>query len=215
MNKGILGKKLGMTQVFSPEGKVIPVTVIEAGPCVVVQKKTVETDGYNAIQVGFGGIKEKLVNKPDKGHFSAHQVKPLRYLREFRLQSVDGYSVGGELKADVFQEGELVDVTGVSKGKGFAGAIKRHNFARGPMAHGSKYHRRVGTLANRESGGGGRVKKGRKMPGHLGTERVTIQGLRVVRVDADRNLLLVKGAVPGARGSLVSIKDSVKAANRK
>lgn len=207
MKKGILGKKLGMTQVFDDAGRVIPVTVIEAGPCVVVQKKTVETDGYASIQVGFGDIKEKLVNKPRKGHFKKFGVAPRRYLREFRLENVDGLNVGDELKADTFEAGELVDVTGTSKGKGFAGGIKRWNFRRGPEAHGSKYHRAPGTLGFRAAA---RVPKGRKLPGRLGGERVTIQGLRVVRVDTERNLLLVKGAVPGAKGSLVIVRDSVK-----
>lgn len=209
MQKGILGKKLGMTQIFDAGGKVIPVTVVEAGPCVIVQKKTVENDGYSAIQVGFGDIKEKHVVQPARGHFKKADVSPRRWLREFRLDAADGYSIGDELKADVFAEGELVDVVGTSKGHGFTGAIKRWNFRRGPSAHGSKYHRRTGSLGFRRAG---RVPKGRKLPGRYGNERVTIQGLRVVRVDLDRNLLLIKGAVPGVKGSLLVIRDSVKAA---
>ncbi|MFO7172005.1 MAG: 50S ribosomal protein L3 [Bacillota bacterium] len=208
MKKGILGRKLGMTQVFDEEGRVIPVTVIEAGPCVVVQKKTVETDGYTAIQIGFGDIKEKHLNKPLKGHFQKAGVAPKRYLRELRLESVDGYNVGDEIKVDIFSPGELVDVTGTSKGKGFAGGIKRWGLRRGPMSHGSKYHRRPGSLGFRRAG---RVPKGRRLPGRMGGERVTILGLKVVRVDAERNLLLVKGSVPGNKGSLLIIRDSVKA----
>jgi large subunit ribosomal protein L3 len=207
VQKAILGKKLGMTQVFAADGKIIPVTVIEAGPNIVVQKKTVETDGYNAVQVGFDSIKEKHVNKPMQGHFAKHSVKATRYLREFRLENIDALNVGDEIKVDIFTEGELVDVTGISRGKGFAGGIKRWGFHRGPEAHGSKYHRAPGTLGQREWK---RVPKGRKLPGHLGVEKVTVQGLRVVRVDADRNLILIKGAVPGAKGSLVTIRDSNK-----
>lgn len=209
MQKGILGKKLGMTQVFAADGKIIPVTVVEAGPCVVVQKKTTATDGYNAVQVGFDTIKEKLVNKPAKGHFAKGNLKPTRYLREFRLGDIDALNVGDEIKADIFAEGDLVDVSGISRGKGFAGGIKRWGFHRGPEAHGSKYHRAPGSLGQREWK---RVPKGRKLPGHLGTEKVTVQGLRIVRVDNDRNIILIKGAIPGAKGSLVTIRDSVKAA---
>lgn len=208
MVKGILGKKLGMTQLFTEEGKAVPVTVIEAGPCVVVQKKTAETDGYNAIQVGFGEIREKLVNKPTKGHFSKAGIKTLRYVKEFRLDNVDEYQVGQQIAVDVFAGGESVDVVGTSKGKGFAGGIKRHGFHRGPMAHGSKYHRRPGSLGAK---GPARVFKGRLLPGRLGGERVTVQNLQVIRVDAERNLLIVKGAVPGAKNSLLIVKNSVKA----
>lgn len=208
MKKGILGKKLGMTQIFAADGKIVPVTVVEAGPCVVVQKKTTDSEGYNAVQVGFDTIKEKLVNKPQKGHFAKHNVRNTRYLREFRLEDIQALNVGDEIKADIFAEGELVDVSGISRGKGFAGAIKRWNFHRGPEAHGSKYHRGPGSLGKRSWA---RVPKGRKLPGHLGVEKVTVQGLRVVRVDTERNLLLIKGAVPGAKGSLVTIRDSVKA----
>jgi large subunit ribosomal protein L3 len=207
MDKAILGKKLGMTQVFAADGKIIPVTVVEAGPCTVVQKKTVETDGYNAVQVGFDSLKEKHVNKPMAGHFAKHSVKATRYLREFRLAAIDALNVGDEIKVDIFAEGELVDVTGISRGKGFTGAIKRWNFHRGPMAHGSKYHRGSGSLGQREWK---RVPLGRKNAGHLGVERVTVQGLRIVRVDAERNLILIKGAVPGAKGSMVTIRDCNK-----
>lgn len=209
LKKGILGTKLGMTQIFAADGKIIPVTVVEAGPCVVVQKKTTSTDGYNAVQVGFGLIREKLVNKPAKGHFAKHGVKLHRYLREFRLENIDALNVGDEFKADIFAEGDLVDVSGISRGKGFAGAIKRWNFHRGPMGHGSKFHRAPGSLGKRSWA---RVPLGRKGPGHLGSEKVTVQGLRVVKIDAERNLILIKGAVPGAKGALVTIRDSVKAA---
>lgn len=208
MKKGILGKKLGMTQVFDEIGRVIPVTVVEAGPCIVIRKRTLETDGYNAIQVGFNNVKEKHVSKPIKGQFNKVNIKPLRYVRELRLEDVGGFEVGQELKADVFANGEFVDVTGTSRGKGFAGSIKRWNFKRGPMTHGSKYHRGPGSLQSRDAS---RVFKGRKLPGRLGGERVTVQGLKVVRVDPERNLILIKGAVPGAKGALVTIKNTVKA----
>ncbi|MCL4424443.1 MAG: 50S ribosomal protein L3 [Firmicutes bacterium] len=208
MQKGILGKKLGMTELFDEQGRAIPLTVIEAGPCVVVQKKTVQTDGYNALQVGFGEVKERNLNKPAKGHFSRVNVKPRRYLRELRLDQVEDYRVGQEIKADIFAAGDRVDVIGITKGKGFAGGVKRWGFGRGPMAHGSKYHRGPGSLQSRDAA---RVFKGRRMPGHLGQERVTVQNLKVFGVDPERNLLLVKGAVPGARGSLVVIKNTVKA----
>ncbi|NPV26992.1 MAG: 50S ribosomal protein L3 [Firmicutes bacterium] len=208
MSKGILGKKLGMTQIFDPQGKMIPVTVVEAGPCVVLQKKTMQSDGYNAIQVGFGAIRENLVNKPLKGHFARAQVKPLRHIREFRVDNVEDYQVGQEFGVDIFTAGEHVDVVGTSKGKGFAGGIKRHGFHRGPMKHGSKYHRRPGSLGAK---GPARVFKGRKLPGRTGGERVTVQNLEVVRVDAERNLMLIKGAVPGPKKSLLVIKSSVKA----
>jgi large subunit ribosomal protein L3 len=206
--KGILGKKLGMTQLFTEEGKVVPVTVIEAGPCVVVQKKTAETDGYNAIQVGFGEIREKLVNKPTKGHFGKGGVRPLRYVKEFRIENVDDYQLGQEITAEVFAAGESVDVIGTSKGKGFAGGIKRHGFHRGPMAHGSKYHRRPGSLGAK---GPARVFKGRKLPGRMGGERVTVQNLEVIRVDKERNILLIKGAVPGPKQGLLIVKNAIKA----
>ncbi len=207
MPKGILGKKIGMTQIFTGEGRSIPVTVIEAGPCIVVQKKISGKDGYSAIQVGFGKKRERLFTKPAKGHFSKAGVHPLRFLREFRVEDPEAYQVGQEIKADVFKLGEKVDVAGVSKGRGYAGAIKRHGFHRGPMAHGSKYHRGPGSLGAK---GPAKVFKGRKLPGHLGAERVTVQNLEVVKVDAGRNLLAVKGAVPGPRGALVIVKPSVK-----
>ncbi|HUS89062.1 MAG TPA: 50S ribosomal protein L3 [Desulfosporosinus sp.] len=208
MSKGILGKKIGMTQIFTTEGRVVPVTVIEAGPCPVVQKKTVATDGYNAIQLGFSVLRESLSNKPRKGHFQKASLKPMRYVREFRISDVESFEIGQEVKVDLFTVGDKIDVVGTSKGKGFAGMIKRHNASRGPMAHGSKYHRRTGSLGAK---GPARVFKGRKLPGRMGGERVTIQNLEVVRVDADKNLILIKGAVPGANKSLLILKPSVKA----
>lgn len=206
--KAILGKKVGMTQMFSPEGKAVPVTVIEAGPCVVVQTKTTDNDGYEAIQVGFDEIKEMRANKPHKGHVAKASVKPVRYLREFRVENASEYQLGQELKADIFSVGDAVDVTGKSKGKGFQGPIKRHGQSRGPMAHGSKYHRRTGSLG---AMGNNRVFIGHKLPGRMGGDKVTVQNLEVVKVDAERNLILVKGAIPGAKKSLVTIKASVKA----
>ncbi|AKX95320.1 50S ribosomal protein L3 [Neomoorella thermoacetica] len=207
MRKGILGKKIGMTQVFDETGRAIPVTVIQAGPCVVIRKKETSTDGYDAVQVGFEPVKERKVNKPLLGYFNKAGVTPFRYIREFRLENSGEYQVGQEIKADVFSPGEKVDVTGISKGKGFAGGIKRHGFHRGPMEHGSKYHRRPGSLAAK---GPARVFKGRRLPGHLGAVRVTVQGLEVVRNDPERNLLLIKGSVPGPRHGLLVIKNSVK-----
>jgi len=206
--KGILGKKVGMTQLFTTEGQVVPVTVIEAGPCIVVQKKTVDAEGYSAIQVGFGEIRENLVNKPLKGHFAKGNIKPLRFIREFRVENSETYEVGQALKADLFEIGEKVDVSGISKGKGFAGAIKRHGFSRGPMTHGSKYHRGVGSLGAK---GPARVFKGRKLPGRMGTDKVTVQNLEVIKIDAENNFLVIKGAIPGPKGSLVTVKTSVKA----
>lgn len=208
MKKGILGIKAGMTQIFKEDGTAVPVTVIQAGPCVVVQKKLPETDGYSAVQVGFGEKKERLVNKPLKGHFNRANLKPVRYLRELRLDDVSGYEVGQQIKVDIFAPGDKVDVVGISRGRGFAGGIKRHGFHRGPMAHGSKYHRRPGSLGAK---GPARVFKGRRLPGHYGVERVTVQNLEVVKVDPERNLLAIKGSVPGVRGGLLIIKDSVKA----
>ncbi|MDI3538463.1 MAG: large subunit ribosomal protein [Bacillota bacterium] len=202
--KGILGRKLGMTQVAKEDGTLVPVTVIEAGPCVVVQKKTPERDGYAAVQLGFGAVRENKVNKPLRGHFNRHKVRPVRYLREVRVENPDAYEVGQEIKVDIFSPGERVDVTGISRGKGFAGMIKRWGGHRGPMAHGSKFHRAPGTLASPRSGG--RVFPGRHMPGRMGYERVTVKNLEVVRVDPEKNLLLVKGAVPGARGRLVTVR---------
>ncbi len=208
MKKAIVAKKIGMTSIFAKDGNLIPVTVLEAGPCVVVQKKTVEHDGYNAVQVGFGDIKLKHVNKPTKGHFDKVGVTPKKYLKEFRLESIDGLEIGDEIKADVFAEGDKVDVTGISKGKGFQGSIKRHGQSRGPMSHGSKYHRGVGSLSSGTSPG--KVKKNKPMPGHMGNEQVTVQNLLVVRADSDKNLLLIRGAVPGPNGTVLVIKDSVK-----
>ncbi|KUO77665.1 MAG: 50S ribosomal protein L3 [Desulfosporosinus sp. BRH_c37] len=208
MSKGILGKKIGMTQVFTPEGRVVPVTVIEAGPCPVVQKKTLASDGYSAIQLGFSVLRESLCNKPRKGHFQKASLKPMRYVREFRVSDVESFEIGQEVKVDLFTVGDKIDVVGTSKGKGFVGMIKRHNASRGPMAHGSKYHRRSGSLGAK---GPARVFKGRELPGRMGGERVTVQNLEVVRVDADKNLILIKGAVPGANKSLLILKPSVKA----
>jgi large subunit ribosomal protein L3 len=208
VSKGILGKKIGMTQIFTTEGRVVPVTVVEAGPCPVVQKKTIATDGYNAIQIGFSYLRESLSNKPRKGHFEKASLKPMRYVREFRMNDVESYEIGQEVKADLFTVGDKIDVVGTSKGKGFAGMIKRHNASRGPMAHGSKYHRRTGSLGAK---GPARVFKGRKLPGRMGGERVTIQNLEIVRVDVDKNLILIRGAVPGANKSLLILKPSVKA----
>ncbi|MEQ8235668.1 MAG: 50S ribosomal protein L3 [Syntrophomonadaceae bacterium] len=203
-----MGIKIGMTQIFDDNGKAIPVTVVQAEPNVVLQKKKVETDGYNAIQVGFMNIREKLVNKPKMGIFSRAKLKPCRHIREFNVNNVDDYEIGNEIKVDIFAADEVVDVVGTSKGKGFAGAVKRHNMARGSMGHGSKYHRRPGSLG---AMGPARVFKGRKMPGHLGGDRVTIQGLKIVKVYPERNLILIKGSIPGPRKGLVLIKNSIKA----
>jgi large subunit ribosomal protein L3 len=207
MPKGILGKKVGMTQIFTDKGLAIPVTVIEAGPCFVVQKKNTANDGYSAIQIGFGEKRERLFTKPLAGHFSKAGIRPLRFLRELLVEDPDNYQIGQEIKADIFTQGETVDVVGTSKGKGFTGAIRRHNFHRGPMTHGSKYHRRPGSLGAK---GPARVFKGRKLPGHMGTDRVTVQNLEVIRVDADRNLIAVRGAVPGPNGGLILVKPSIK-----
>lgn len=209
MQKAIIAKKIGMTQIFAENGLLIPVTVLEAGPCVVTQKKTVENDGYDAIQVGFGEIKAKKVNKPMKGHFDKAGVVPTKILKELRLDDTSAYEVGSEIKADVFAAGDKVDATGVSKGKGYQGPIKRHGQSRGPMAHGSKYHRGVGSLSSATTPG--KVKKGKKMAGHMGSVQVTVQNLEVVRADAEKNLLLIKGAVPGNKGAVIVIKNSVKA----
>ena len=210
MAKAILGKKLGMTQIFTEEGKVIPVTVVESSKNVVVQNKTIENDGYHAVQLGFGAVKEYKVTKPMKGHFAKAGVTPVKFIREMRLADASEYKVGDIIGVDIFSAGELVDVTGTSKGKGFAGTIKRHNFACGPMGHGSKSHREPGSTGAMISGHGGRVLKGKKLPGHMGGQKVTVQRLSVVRVDADRNLLLIKGAIPGPKNSLVIIKNTVK-----
>ena len=209
MKKAILTTKVGMTQIFNEDGVLTPVTVLQAGPCVVTQVKTVENDGYSAIQVGFGDIREKLVNKPMKGHFAKAGVANKRFVKEFRLEDAESYTLGQEIKADVFAAGDKVDATAKSKGKGFQGAIKRHGQSRGPMAHGSKYHRHAGS--NGSATTPGRVFKGKKMPGHMGAVRITVQNLEVVRVDAEQNLILVKGAVPGPKKSLVMIKESTKA----
>mgnify|MGYP000969618680 FL=1 len=208
MKKAILGKKIGMTQMFRADGTMIPVTVIEAGPCPVVQKKTVGTDGYEAVQVGFGELREKLSNKPRTGHFAKAGVKPLRYMREFKLDDAASYEVGQVIKADMFAEGDKIDIRGRSKGKGFQGVIKRWNQNRGKMTHGSHYHRGVGSMSANSSPS--RVFKNKNLPGHMGDETVTIQNLEVVRVDVERNLLLVKGAVPGPKGGLVALTSTVK-----
>ena len=205
--KGILGKKLGMTQIFTEEGIVVPVTVVEAGPNVVTQVKTVEKDGYNAIQVGFEDAKEKSLNKPQKGHLAAANVLK-KHLKEFRVDAVEEFTVGQEIKADLFAAGEKIDVTGTSKGKGFQGPIKRHGQSRGPEWHGSMYHRRPGSMG--ACSFPGRVFKNKKLAGHMGSVKVTVQNLEVVRVDADKNLILVKGAIPGPKGSMVTIKEAVK-----
>ncbi len=205
MSKAILGRKLGMTQIFTEEGQVVPVTVIESGNNIVIQNKTVESDGYNAVQIGFGEIREKHLTKPMKGRFDKAGVQPVKFIREMRLATPSEYKVGDTVGVDIFEAGELVDVTGVSKGKGFAGTVKRHGFARGPMGHGSKSHREPGSTGAMISGHGGRVLKGKKLPGHMGHERVTVQRLTLVKVDADRNLLLIKGAVPGPKKGLLML----------
>ena len=212
MAKGILGKKIGMTQIFEADGRMIPVTVVEAGPCVVIQNKTVETDGYNAVQLGLGELKEKHTNKPMKGHFDKAGISPLKFIKELRLAAPSEFAVGQKLAADIFTAGEIIDATGISRGKGFAGTIKRHNFSRGPMAHGSKSHREPGSMGPMHSGHGGRVMKGKKLPGRMGSEKVTVQRLTVAKVDIDRNLILVKGSIPGAAGSFVVLRETVKPA---
>ena len=209
MKKGIIGRKIGMTQIFDENGLVIPVTVIEAGPCVVAQVKTVETDGYDAVQLGFGEVKAKRLNKPEMGHFAKSKLEAKKHLREFRLDSIENIKVGDEIKADIFAAGEKIDVQGTTKGKGFQGVIKRHGQSRGPMGHGSMYHRRPGSMG--PSSTPGRVFKGKKLPGHMGCTTVTIQNLDVVRVDMDKNVILVKGSVPGAKGAILKIKSAVKA----
>ena len=210
MSKAILGKKLGMTQIFTEEGKVVPVTVVESGKHVVIRNKTVETDGYDAVQVGFGDVKENKVTKPLKGQFEKAGVQAVKFIREMRLATPSEYKVGDIIGVDVFAAGDLVDVTGTSKGKGFAGTVKRHNFARGPMGHGSKSHREPGSTGAMISGPGGRVLKGETLPGQMGRDRIPIQRLTVVKVDTDRNLILIKGAIPGPKKSLVVIKNTVK-----
>ena len=208
MKKGIIGRKIGMTQIFDEKGNVIPVTVIEAGPCVVAQVKTVETDGYNAIQLGFGEVKDKHINKPEAGHFAKAKLANKKHLREFRLEDISNYKVGDEVKLDIFEAGERIDVQGTSKGKGFQGVIKRHGQHRGPMGHGSMYHRRPGSMGPTSTPG--RVFKGKKLPGHMGAQTISIQNLEVIRVDLDKNVILVKGSVPGAKGAILKLKSSVK-----
>ena len=207
--KAIIGKKVGMTQIFDENGFVIPVTVIEAGPCTVAQVKSVDTDGYNAVQLGFGDVKDKHINKPEKGHFAKSKLAAKKHLREFRVDSAD-VKVGDEVKADVFVAGDKIDVQGTTKGKGFQGVIKRHGQHRGPMGHGSMYPRRPGSMGSTSTPG--RVFKGKKLPGHMGVQTVTIQNLDVVRVDMDKNVLLVKGSVPGPKGAILKIKATVKSA---
>ena len=209
MKKAILAKKIGMTQIFDEHANLIPVTVLEAGPCVVVQKKTVENDGYEAIQVGFQDAKAKHVIKPEAGHFAKAGVAPKKVLKEFRLEDTASYEVGTEIKADVFAAGEKIDVTGISKGKGYQGAIKKYGQSRGPMGHGSKSHRVAGSMGAATSPGS--VMKGKGLPSHMGHVQVTVQNLEVARVDADKNLILVKGAVPGPKGTIITVKDSVTA----
>ena len=209
MKKAILATQVGMTQVFTEDGALVPVTVLQAGPCVVTQVKTVENDGYAAVQVGFADKREKLVNKPLKGHFDKAGVSYKRYIREFRFENAADYKLADEIKADIFAAGDKVDATAISKGKGFQGAIKRHGQHRGPMAHGSKVHRHAGS--NGAASDPSKVFKGKKMPGQMGNKKITIQNLEVVRVDAENNILLVKGAVPGPKKCLVTIKETVKA----
>lgn len=208
MKKAILATKVGMTQIFDENGALIPVTVLQAGPCVVTQVKTVDNDGYSAVQVGFSDKREKLVNKPLKGHFDKAGVSCKRYLKEFKFEDAENYTLGQEIKADIFAAGDKIDATAISKGKGFQGAIKRHGQSRGPMAHGSKYHRHAGS--NGACSDPSKVFKGKRMPGQMGNKKVTIQNLEVVRVDAENNLLLVKGAVPGPKKSMITIKETVK-----
>jgi large subunit ribosomal protein L3 len=209
MKKAIMGRKVGMTQIFDANGKIVPVTVVEAGPCIVVQKKTVEKDGYEAIQVGFGDIKEKLVNKPRRGQFAKAGVALKRFVKEFRLEDANTYNVGQEIKVDIFAEGEKVDVSGISKGKGFQGTIKRWNGHRGPMSHGSKFHRSVGSMGG--SSDPSRTFKNKKLPGHMGNVNTTVLNLEVVRIMPEKNVILIKGGVPGPNKGLVVIRNSVKA----
>ena len=209
MKKAILATKVGMTQIFNEDGQLIPVTVLQAGPCVVTQVKTEENDGYAAVQVGYGEIREKLVNKPEKGHFDKAGVAAKRFVKEFRFENAEEYTLAQEIKADIFAAGDKIDATAVSKGKGFQGAIKRHNQSRGPMTHGSKFHRHAGS--NGSASDPSKVFKGKKMPGQMGNKKITVQNLEVVRVDAENNLILVKGSVPGPKKCLVTIKETVKA----
>ncbi|HZK17930.1 MAG TPA: 50S ribosomal protein L3 [Clostridia bacterium] len=211
MPKGILGRKVGMTQLVTSGGKIVPVTIVEAGPCYVTQKKTIATDGYNAIQIGFGDKREHLMTKPVQGHLKKAGVKPLRYIRELRTKKVDDYELGQEIKVDIFTPGERVDVMGTSKGHGFSGVLKRHGFHRGPMSHGSKHHRKPGALAAK---GVAKVFRGTKLPGHYGVDRVTAQNLEVIKVDKEHNVIAIKGSIPGPRGSMVFVKDAVKFPNK-
>ena len=209
MKKGIIGKKVGMTQIFDEKGNVIPVTAIETEGNIVAQIKTVETDGYQSIQLGYGDVKDKHINKPEAGHFAKAKLPNKKHLREFRLDSVENYKVGDEVKVDIFETGEKVDIQGTSKAKGFQGVIKRHGQHRGPMGHGSMYHRRPGSMGATSTPG--RVFKGKKLPGHMGKVTVTIQNLEIVKVDTDKNVLLVKGSVPGPKGAILKVKSTVKA----
>ena len=209
MKKGIIGKKVGRTQIFDEKGNVIPVTAIETEGNIVAQIKTVETDGYQSIQLGYGDVKDKHINKPEAGHFAKAKLPNKKHLREFRLDSVENYKVGDEVKVDIFEAGEKVDIQGTSKGKGFQGVIKRHGQHRGPMGHGSMYHRRPGSMGATSTPG--RVFKGKKLPGHMGKVTVTIQNLEIVKVDTDKNVLLVKGSVPGPKGAILKVKSTVKA----
>jgi len=211
MQKAIIGKKIGMTQIFDESGKVIPVTVVEAGPCVIVQKKTVENDGYASVQMGFGDVKPQRVNKPLKGHFDKADVAPKKTLKEFRLDDISVYNVGDIVKADVFAAGDIIDVSGISKGKGFQGTIKRNNNARLKETHGTgPVHRHAGSMGACSSPS--RIFKGKALPGHMGAEKVTVQNLEVVKIDAENNLIAVKGAIPGPKGGIVTIINSVKKA---
>ena len=207
--KALIGKKIGMTQIFDEKGNIVPVTAIEVGPCTVTQIKTVDQDGYQSIQLGFEDVKESKLTKPELGKFKKSKLAPKKYLREFPIESVEGINVGDEFKADVFEVGDKVDIQGTSKGKGFQGVIKRHGQSRGPMGHGSMYHRRPGSMGPTSTPG--RVFKGKNLPGHMGVETVTIQNLEVVKVDLDKNIILVKGSVPGAKKSILKIRKSVKA----
>lgn len=209
MEKAILGKKIGMTQLFLENGTLLPVTVIEAGPCTVVQLKTKQNDGYEAIKIGFGDVKEKSLNKPDKGQFDKSEITPSKYLKELRLDDCNGFKIGQSINiSDMFELGDKVDISGISKGKGFQGAIKRWGQSCGPMSHGSKYHRRVGSMGANSSPG--KVFKGKRLPGHMGVDKITVQNLQVVKIYEDKNLILVKGAVPGPKNGLLFIKSTVK-----
>jgi large subunit ribosomal protein L3 len=208
MAKGILGRKIGMTQIFSEEGVQIPVTVVKADPNVVLQLKTIESDGYEAVQLGFEDKREKLSTKPEQGHVAKANTAPKRFIREFRNLDVAAYELGQEVKVNVFAEGDFVDVTGTSKGKGFQGAIKRHGFSRGPMAHGSHYHRGPGSMGSIQAN---RVLKGKKLPGHMGAKTVTVQNLEIVKIDTERNVLMIKGNIPGSKKALIKVRSAIKA----